>query len=487
MNVYFFEFWQYTPHLETAFELAKKHLDAGDEVWFYFGGHELGHGNQTYRSDKSLLVRTGLKKLPERVGADLLRGERFHFFPHMDLPPVVRYWDDSDLSSIEHLFQVKYEQYNAGLSVISSLVSETRCSAPDLRSYMSRVNRMLEDGARVYDFVSKNVKLGNAGLVYVFNGRFYEYRAVLDAVRSLDVPVLIHERGATKERYSLRNCMPHDRIRIQEEVLASWRVIEGDPDAERIAHGFFQDRRQGVEQSWKSFVSGQLRGRIPELPAEKKIVSYFSSSDDEYVAVGDIYKWEFWSNQYEAVVDLIDLCAAEPEYQLVIRIHPHLVEKSDYDREKWMALSRFSDVIVIPPESNIDTYALIQASDVVIVANSTVGIESVYWGTPAVNLGPSLYSELKATYQPRGRTELAALLSRNDLQADSNKALPYGYYMATFGIEFEYYRPSSLSSGLFMGESLNYTHPLVPRLRAFRRWFGKLSARILDYVEGKVE
>jgi len=476
-KVLFFEFWHHSPHLETAFELAKGHLDSGDEVHFYFGGHELSYGLHTRLSHKNKYVRLGLIQLPELIGKGLLESDFFTFYPRLDISKFSGCDYRLNITTIDDLRRYQYKDYNAGLSVLSSLVSETRCSCPDIQGYSQQIYTMLNEGSRVYDCVRSILTDHNPDLVYLFNGRFYGPRAVMDAAISLNMPFKIHERGASIDKYSLRDFMPHDRLKVQKEIVAAWEEHKRDPEAYREANSFFHERRRGVLQAWKSFITDQTKGRIPALPKDKKIVTYFSSSDDEYVAVGDIYKWEHWDDQFSSVLDLIDICAQEKNIKLVIRIHPHLAEKSEYDREKWLSLKRFSNVLVLPPDSEVDSYALVEASDVVVAAGSTIGIESVFWGKPAICLGPSLYSELGAVYQPSGSDELACLLRSNQLVAQPEKALPYGYYMSVFGIDFEYYKSEGLAKGRFLGVDLNAVPFTVRIIRELQRLVNRIFSR----------
>lgn len=236
--------------------------------------------------------------------------------------------------------------------------------------------------------------------------------------------------------------------------------IGGDP-CERV----FFARRGGQEQGWKSFISGQKKGALPKLPPNERIVVYFSSSDDEYKAVGDIVKWERWPDQPTALNDLINICESLDDVQLVVRIHPHIAEKSPEDQLFWDSLQHDTGTIFIRAEDAVDTYALIERADLTVTCGSTVGIESVFWGTPSVCLGPSLYSRLGAVYLPTDRDALRKLLICDLLTVENKKALPYGYYFSTFGEKFKYYEPQTLNSGRFCGVNVHMARGACRSLR----------------------
>lgn len=448
-KILFIEFWNCTPHIETALELAKNHSDAGDQVTFLFCGHDT-----PYQEGLSLSAREAgfLTTLPELKGIELIGSSRIKFSPRCKLENI-SYNRPFRFNNIDELMGFKYKNFEAGLAVASSLVSRIKHSEPDLRKYEQDVYKMLDSTIKVYEFSKKCIAEETPDLVYVFNGRFCNQRAVMRAAIELDVEIRIHERGASKFRYTANPFMPHDEKRTQQVMLAQWERCSGTKQSRDDAQRFFEERREGQEQGWKSFNVGQKKNMIPKIDSSKKTVTYFSSSDDEFVASGNAYEWTDWKNQFEAVLCLIKLCKNN-NIQLFIRLHPHLQEKSIEDQQKWLSLSSYEDVELIAFDSPVDTYAMIENSDIVVTFGSTVGIEAVYWGKPSITLGPSYYSDIGATYQPRSDLELNRLLVSSDLKVDRERALPYGLYMATFGHRFSYYVPHDLFSGEFLGHDL---------------------------------
>lgn len=453
-KVLLIEFWNCTPHLETALEIAKNHSDAGDEVDFVFCGHDT-----PYQEGLSLTARSAsfLTQLPERKGHALIASERIRFTPRCRLEPV-EVSGPEFFKDINALKQFKYGTFEAGLAVASSLVSRLKNSNPDLVQRASEVRTMLNSTIQVYEFAKKTIAEKKPDIVYTFNGRFCHPRAVMRAAEESDVEIRLHERGASRDRYVALPFMPHDRIRIQEKMISAWNDAE-PAERKKMGEAFYIQSRQGAEQSWKSFIDLQKRNAIPELHRNKKIVTYFSSSDDEFVAVGDIFKWRGWENQMEAVRDLVTVCNEIGGIQLFIRLHPHLREKSSEDQQRWLSLADLDGVSLISFDSEIDTYAMIDHSDVVVTGGSTVGIESVYWGTPSILLGPSFYSDMGATYNATSKKELGDLIVRNDLKAERCNSLAYGYYMATYGELYRHYVARDLGAGEFLGVDIQKKSP----------------------------
>jgi len=288
----------------------------------------------------------------------------------------------------------------------------------------------------------------------------------MEAAAATDIPCLIHERGCNMHHYSVRPFMPHDFEKIQIELINHWtKAVDENPvSAMEIAHNFFRSRRQGAQQGWFSMTKDQVKGCLPEIDKDKKIVTYFTSSDDEYKAVGDIVKWNHWKDQDHCLKDIVDICSSDNKLQLIVRIHPHMQSKHPSDLQAILGYCmNHPGVIVIPPESPVDSYALIDSSDIVVTAMSTIGIESAYWGTPSICMGPSYYNNLNAVIIPRDKAQLRSLLrDASQLNVNSFKALPFGYYMNTFGKRFKYYQPTALQYGVYL--TVNVQSPSAPKI-----------------------
>ena len=182
----------------------------------------------------------------------------------------------------------------------------------------------------------------------------------------------------------------------------------------------------------------------------------------------------------DAVAGLIRVAEKLPDVQLVIRLHPHLLKKHPDDCSRWLDLSRRGGTaIVVEPGSPVDSYALLDMTDIVVTGGSTMGMEAAYWGRPSILLGPSDYDQLGSVHVANGEADLERLLTQSELSVDSASALPYGYYRGNFGEEFRYYSASTLRSGEFMGVDLQ-------RLPMPARIVNKSKEVILGTIRGSL-
>jgi hypothetical protein len=126
----------------------------------------------------------------------------------------------------------------------------------------------------------------------------------------------------------------------------------------------------------------------------------------------------------------------------------------------------------------VDSYELLLASDIVAACGSTIGIEAIFWNKPSICLGPSLYGSLDAVYEPKGLSELERLVTSDQLAVDPEKALPYGYYMSTFGDKFVHYEAETLFRGKFLGVDLQKPGPLGQRMKRVYKKISRVRKKI---------
>jgi hypothetical protein len=453
-NILFIEFWNVSPHIETAFELAKLNLDKGNTIYFIFGG------NDTFYHEKlnfKLQDGVNINYLPEVKGAKLLEGKNFNFWNHFPLTKRTSIEEAMlfNINDINDLIALKYEEFEVGKYAYSSLIHRNGTAFIDVNLHWELLEQYIETGIAIYKKAFAFIKYWKINEVYVFNGRFCAPAAVAAAGKKAGIRVFYHERGANKNRYYLEDFIPHDVAKIAEAMNQNWEkaALENLESASKVAKEFFNNMRDRKETGWFSFTKNQILDSLPAIDGARKVVTYFATNDDEYEALLDIFPWKYWKNQFHALDDLIDICSEIKNIQLIIKLHPNLVNKSNIDRERWMSYEKFN-VQIITPDSGIDTYALLDISDVVITSGSTVGIEAVFWGKPVILLGPSYYEHLGACMQPHSKHELFKFLSENEYAVDPEKALPFGYHYSTFGHLFQFYEPDNLFYGRFLGCNL---------------------------------
>ena len=144
------------------------------------------------------------------------------------------------------------------------------------------------------------------------------------------------------------------------------------------------------------------------------------------------------------------------DYKFFLRVHPNLrkLPKSTSQLLDLMEIEMMYDnVTIIWPESEVDSYTLLDACNKIIVFGSTIGVEAAYWGKPVILAGRSLYENLGCVYTPKSHTEVINLILDINLKPlNSQLALKYAYREISHGIDFKYFKETKIIRGLSVGK-----------------------------------
>ena len=263
--------------------------------------------------------------------------------------------------------------------------------------------------AYVFDQVTELIKRLDITVVALYNGRFLHDRAVAAAAQRLRIPLLNYDLGGNQTNFDLTIDDTHDWEALQRRMLSLYE--RWDPE-ERDALGssWFLERTQHIDPTNARFVEAQKIGSMIELPKDKKIVVYFSSSGDEIIELD--LNWDaYFGGQENALRLLSKICSEDPNIFLVVRSHPHKRHKPTNDVKEWLAaVEEASPDIHLDPHSDVDSYALMRRADVVVTYGSTSGIEAAFAGKPVAVMGPSAYNILGAASSVTNEDELRSVI-----------------------------------------------------------------------------
>lgn len=358
-------------------------------------------------------------------------------------------------------FNTKYESFEIGESLLSVYISNTRnrdLAQANRNNYVitSKVNSLA-----LYLAIKRFLKERKIDKVISFNGRQDYKRAVLRACEAVDIDCFNYERtrpGGYIEFF--KNALPQNIQSKTEWINLAWQ----DPqftleEKTSIGAQFFSDKRAGKAIVDKTYVSGQQKGLIPEEVRNcNRNIILFNSSDDEFAAVGKEYQNPFFNDQLEGLRYIVGIVGRQmPEYNLVIRMHPNLKGiQEDYATGILLLHKAYPNIYVIPPDSFVDSYALLDVAEKVIVFGSSIGIEANFWRKPVILLAKSFYWLLDVAYIPKDKEEIAGLLKSALEPKNIEGSLKYGMYALKGGIKSKgYYQDSPTSTPLFKGKRMN--------------------------------
>ena len=462
------------PHLETAGEIALQALNEGHQVEFAWLGKNLpwSDWNLPFLANVFGCSLKRRKIFFERLIASKGVVINDNYNDEREWPRIINDWANDFNGNLEALMNYSYLGMPLGMGVASSLISYTHNSCYDPKNDIDRTRKCLESALLVYLRAEKVIKNSNPDIVITFNGRFATSKPIVFAAERLKIKLLRHERGCNYSHYELFSDAIHNFDYIQNRIRETWNNTN-PIERNLLGHQFFEKRRAGDGIGWYSFTSEQKKGLILNRLTGKRRLVYFSSSDDEYAAVIDAYKPGPWPDQFSAVRDLIDAQKAWPNLELIIRIHPHLKNKSTDERARWIMFKDLG-ITVIDAKDKIDSYALIDSADLVASYGSTIGIEAAYWRKPSLLLGPCAYRDSGAVIVAKNKADIHRFLNPafSPNLSDQENCLPYGCYFLSYGRKFKYYFPESLSEGRLLGLRLGWDPWLIYMMRKIG--FGKL-------------
>lgn len=472
------------PHFETDLELAQRHLDDGDEVVFLgcYGGLLTCFPNQTHRKSICLMCMSRFSKGMKWLGRSNVAVKNFLNITVQQQQEIDKLCT-MELSSCDDVRSIVLEGADIGVAAISSVISILREPKPDVSKHMDLVRINLISAARVFFSLLNQVRAEHPDTLVVFNGRYAQLRPALSAARLLEVESWVHERAGVLDRFSLSiNTTTHDLGAMQQEMLRIAKTSELDEsEKQKLAFEWYEERRGNVTQGWESYTAHQQWGHLPELAADRLNLVVFISSEDELEAFEE-WRNPYYPDQNDGIERLLSDARLTGKFKIFVREHPNLqgIDNSQTRRIRYLA-ERYSDFQLIPAESTVSSYSLLDQSDLVLTFGSTVGIEAVYKGKPSFLIGRAYYEKLSCCVQPKCHEELITLLcafadgDRTMLPSAElcrDAVVTYGLYSKLWGHTFRYVtvhglrtvtmtrddrikllRPSLFSWLLFQGET----------------------------------
>jgi hypothetical protein len=188
--------------------------------------------------------------------------------------------------------------------------------------------------------------------------------------------------------------------------------------------------------SWTSLTTDNL---LPEIDRGKKVATFYSSSQIEQIGADLVPSGNF-QDQGEALKSVLKLLKSE-NWIVYLRKHPiPRKAKSHFEDEDdiWSKVEGFNHLRIIGGDSQVDSFALAEKSDLVFHYNSSIGAEIIYYQlAPVITTGITSWASLGAGYSALCHTELADLLSEEELQIENpEKILPWALFHSELGEAF---------------------------------------------------
>lgn len=360
----------------------------------------------------------------------------------------------SDINSMEEFKTLIYDGYEIGYAVASTYISDTRNHNPRFSvKFKKFISNLYKDSIYIYEASKNAINVIKPDRIIIFNGRLHVSRPIVYLAESnnihIDILEVIGGRGNKSiEKVKYENFLPHSIKNNTNLIVNYWE--QGEFDKEEKGKAFFENRKKGIVAGDKVYTKDQQIGLLPDnFDKSKKNIAIFNSSEDEMAAIGKEWEWSFFGgNQLAAIDKILSLMTPYKDYFFYIRVHPNLKSIDyKYHTDYYLIENKYNNVKVIPADSEISSYAIIDSCDKVVTFGSSVGIEATYWEKPSILIGKSTYMYLDVTYNPKDESSLLELLLNDNLKPKSKfNTLKYGYFIyGRKGLKFNFFDPNNLN------------------------------------------
>ncbi len=376
---------------------------------------------------------------------------------------------------LSHLLSYRYKDMDLGRGAASSFISLTRDYKIDgkVEQHQKLINELLSMAINVVENMQAYIENEKPDKIVLFNGRFAESYPVICVAKKHHIEFETYETGSIVSKYQVFNqSLPHSIAFKNKLINELWSTADPE-ERNKIGESWYVNRRQGKVIKGKSFIGNQVKNELPQdFDPQKLNVAIFNSSEDELKVIEE-YHTPLYDNQNQAIEQIVKFFENESNIHFYLRVHPNLGGVNN-DQIQIINKWNFKNLTVLNPLDRIDTYFLMESCNKVLTFGSTTGIEATYWGRPSIIYGKSAYKPTHATYCPESFEELVTLIKDPELPPiPKHKALPYSYFLSSFGKELQYFSYKDTQNASFDGKPFTRLNKLSPIY--FLRYLASLS------------
>jgi hypothetical protein len=336
---------------------------------------------------------------------------------------------------------------------------------------------------------------GRFDVVIIPNGSILEFGIFYRIARHLNTPCVTIEFGEQRERMWI--AQDDEVMRLDTTDLWDQRgsLALGEDELEDLKT-LYSARKGG--RIWANFArqwqAGESMGaqetrNVINLDPDKPVALLCTNVVGDSLALG---RQVFTTGMADWLAKTVRHFAQRDDVQLVVRVHPGELLGAGHPSVE-IVQSALPDlpphVTVVPPESSVNTYDLIELTNLGLVYTTTVGMEMAMNGIPVIVSGMTHYRQKGFTYDPETMPEYVSTLDKL-LRQPKNYRLPHAQvelawaYAYRFFFEYPFSFPWHLihfwddieSNGMrkVRSEALDRYHPgLTALLGVPIRWDNK--------------
>lgn len=350
------------------------------------------------------------------------------------------------------------------LGVNSTVASQQRIDDMSLldSNWKSYHSKLLLSSKQLYFYFKEELRKFNYQNIIVFNGRLACSRAITTATSQEGVNYVLYDAHINGKRPIVSfNQMFHSLEFAHQNSLKTY--LENIDNSREIAENYINSKLNRIVVNDKVYTNHQEKNFVPDYieKSKFKIISIFTSSDDEYKYIGADWKNHIIVNQVDAINEIIKSKLKE-NFLIVVKMHPN---QKHLHKSTLLNYQKISERInVMFPEDKTDTYELIRKSEFIINFCSSIGAEANYLRKKVVQIGPSLFCRLPAAnYVRTAKEAIEIILNKKARLMPIRASVVWFVYLTKYQFKLPAY--SYIKNGLVHFNNEKISIPLLQRIK----------------------
>jgi len=258
----------------------------------------------------------------------------------------------------------------------------------------------------------------NYDAVVIPNGSILEFGAIYRAARAQGTTAISYEFGERREHLWLAQQAEVMRLPTADLWAARGNRPLTEAELGRVRE-LYEARRGGAR--WNQFsrqwqrsesAGAQATRRRLGLAADKPVVLLCTNVVGDSLALD---RRVFTRGMADWLAESVRALASRPDVQVVVRVHPGEMLGAGHpsvEIVRQVLPELPPSVVLLPPDSEVNTYDLIELTHLGLVYTTTVGLELAMFGVPVVVCGDTHYRGKGFTYDPTSMAEYLAQIGR---------------------------------------------------------------------------
>ena len=256
------------------------------------------------------------------------------------------------------------------------------------------------------DYTTKLVKLlkKKIDIIYSWNGRRSTDGPTLYAGLKKYTNIFLYMSGKLNSYITQPTTTVHDLEFSKNRIEKFYREFYLSEDVRKKyyveeAEKFFKYMRYGGEPTWGYIYYKDLFDDKIKIQKKnnKKVLTIFTSSYYEFYALGEAFRKKNNKeiNHYVSLTKILSNNFLINNFDIRVRWHPNLstAGKEEIGEIQKIIKKCGKDILHYSPFDKINSYNLLDISDIVISFGSTVGIEATYYDKPSILWGSAYYED----------------------------------------------------------------------------------------------